>query len=114
MEEEKLVEVYKKKKQTGNYVFPSILANIMKKVSTRTQLEAEMMSISCILLGILVLGFITLFSGLSGWVKFITIINMCAAFVLLSSRLVTSFQQYQNYLNSMGLIEEWNAPEMGK
>lgn len=95
-------------KQTkGNYIFPSILSEAMKKVSQRTQYEAELMSLACILVGILVMSFLAIFfTDLSFWMKFMTGFNALAAFILLSSRLVTSFQQYQNYLLMIGIIKE--------
>lgn len=97
------------KKTKGNYVFPNILANLMRRVSFRTQIEAEMMSIACILLGLFVMAVYTIFFTLvSGYIKFLIGFNAVAGFVLLSSRLITSFQQYQTYLASMGFLEEWN------
>jgi hypothetical protein len=95
------------KKEKGNYVFPNLLAKMMKGVSERTQYEAEMMAIVFILGGIIVFGvFIIFFTESSLFLKILTAVNLIAAFVFLSSRLVTSFQQYQNYLAVMGIINE--------
>lgn len=95
------------KETKGNYIFPSIMAKAMKSVSQRTQYEAELMSLSFILVGIMVMSFLAVFyTELSFWLKFMTVFNAFAAFILLSSRLITSFQQYQNYLLMVGLIKE--------
>ena len=97
----------KKKKEKGNYVFPNIMAKIMKGISQRTQYEAEMMSIVFILLGLIVLGaYSVFFTQLSLFVKIMTAVNIAAGFVFLSSRLVTSFQQYQSYLAVVGIIDD--------
>lgn len=103
----------RKGKETGNYCFPNIMGTMMKGISQRTQIEAEMLSVTFILIGLIVMGlFVVFFSEFSLFLKIMTGVNSVAGFVFLSSRLVTSFQQYQNYLSAMGLIEEWNSPEM--
>jgi hydrogenase-4 membrane subunit HyfE len=100
------------KKGKGNYVFPNILATIMKGVSQRVQYEAEMLAIVFILLGIVFMGiYTTFFTQLPPVVKIFTGVNVAAGFVFLSSRLVTSFQQYQSYLQAIGIIEDYNALE---
>ncbi len=97
----------KKRKEKGNYVFPSIMAKMMKGISQRTQYEATMMAIIFILFGIITMTIVTVFfTELSLFIKIMAIINAGAAFVFLSSMLVTQFQQYQNYLAVMGVIED--------
>jgi len=91
----------------GNYIFPNILAKMMKGISQRTQYEASMMSVVCILIGLIIITIYTsFFSPLSIAIKVMSLINGIAAFIFLSSFLVTSFQQYQNYLMIMGIIND--------
>jgi len=99
---------FKKKKRVehGRYIFPNILARTMARVSQRTQYEASMMAIVCILIGVFAMTIITVTADLSGWVKFFAVFNAVAAFVLLSSYLVTQFQQYRSYLEMMGIIKD--------
>lgn len=97
------------KKTKGNYVFPNILGKMMKGISQRTQYEAEMLSLTFILGGLIFMGVYTVFfTGTSILVKVMIGINAVAGFVFLSSRLVTSFQQYNTYLAAMGILSEWN------
>ena len=91
----------------GNYIFPDILAAMMKGVSQRTQYEAELMSLTFILLGLIVMGIYTCFyTDLSLFLKILTAVNVLAGFIFLFSRLVTSFQQYQNYMIVAGIINQ--------
>lgn len=100
------------KKTKGNYVFPNIMAKMMKGISQRTQFEAELMSLTFILIGLLIMAIFTVFfTNTSVFVKVMVSVNAIAGFVFLSSRLVTSFQQYNQFLTAMGLIEEWNEPK---
>jgi len=100
------------KKTKGNYVFPNILGKMMKGVSQRTQYEAEMLSLAFILGGLIFMGVYTVFfTGASVLIKIVVGINAVAGFVFLSSRLVTSFQQYNTYLAAMGILDTWNEGE---
>jgi len=109
--EEKPKKVKKKKKKSkGNYCFPSPLAKIMEKVDIRTQYEASLLSMSFILVGLFISAFYMMFfvSGLQGWYKVVSIINLIAGFIFLSSFLVTTFQQYKSYLR----VKEFQEKEM--
>lgn len=102
----------RKRKETGRYVFPNIMVKMMKGVSQRTQYEAEMLSLTFILVGLITMGIFTIFfTGASVFFKVLIGVNAVAGFVFLSSRLVTSFQQYQQFLLAMGIIQEWNEEE---
>jgi len=78
----------------------------MKGISQRTQYEASLMSMIFILLGLIFMTiYIPFASGLSVVMKVAIVINGIAGFVFISSYLVTTFQQYQNYLIVMGVVE---------
>ena len=99
------------RKTKGNYIFPNILASAMRGISQRTQYEAEMMSTTCILLGLIVMTILTIFSGMTLWIKIVAVFNMMAGFVFLWSRLVTTIQQYYSYLQAVDLLNDWNEGE---
>ena len=99
------LNIKKEHKTKGNYCFPNFLGNFMRSISPRVQFEASLLSITLILLGIIILTFATIFgTDLSVFIKIMTAVNCGAAFIFLSSHLITTFQQYQGYLNVMGLL----------
>jgi len=100
---EKYPGMYRKTK--GKYIFPNAFASFMKGVSPRTQYESSMMSIVVILIGMVIMGISILFSELSLFIKIVTVINVLAAWVFLSSHLITAYQQYLNYLEIMDILE---------
>jgi len=86
-------------KPKHSYIFGDFLGKAMSKVDLRTQLEASMMSMSLMLIGlcatVVYLGFFVPFPL---WYKIFLIINLLAGLVFLWSNLVTQYQQYQNYM----------------
>lgn len=97
----------KPKKVTGNYCFPNIIANVMRKIGQRIQYESSLISMSFILLSIIFVAIYTLFFlETSTGVKIMAGVNGLAAFIFISSHLITTFQQYQSYLGVMGIIED--------
>ena len=94
-------------KSKGNYIFPNFLAQGMSKVSQRTQFESELMSLVMILLGIIATAvYILFYTNMSLFLKIMTGFNALAAFILLTSRMITSYQQYRNFMEISGLIKE--------
>ncbi|HUS49568.1 MAG TPA: hypothetical protein VMZ91_05350 [Candidatus Paceibacterota bacterium] len=94
------------KKEKGNYVIPSPMAKVMAKVSPRTQYEAAMMSIIFIICGLLIMAIYYPFTNASLFMRIFLPINSICGIILLSSYLVTTFQQYQSYLMAMGIMED--------
>ncbi len=96
----------KLKKTKGNYCFPNFLGKAMSNVGQRVQFESSLLSIALILVGIFVMATVTIFgTDFSLFIKIMTGVNCFAAFIFLSSNLVTTFQQYQAYLSIMGIME---------
>jgi hypothetical protein len=94
-------------KKKANYVFPNILASAMSKVDMRTQLEASMLSMVFILAGMMVtIFYMAVYIAFPLWYKIVIIINLLAGLVFISSFIVTTFQQYQSYLDAVGFQEE--------
>lgn len=94
----------KKEKIKNRYVFGDKLSKIMSKVSMRAQLEMSMMSQFLLLLGLTIMVVLNLIVGDSGWgIRIIVTFNLLCAWVLIGSYLVTTFQQYQSYMDALGI-----------
>ena len=105
MTEEIKEEVKKERKEDGTYVFPKKLAKAMLQISPRTQMEASMLSMVFILAGIIVFAVLYITGGGgTTWMKIMAGVNALAAFVMLGSYIVTTFQQYHSYLKAQGVI----------
>lgn len=100
--------VLKKRVETGNYCFPKPLANTMMQITPRTQMEASILSMVFILIGLIIMGvYMTFFfPGFPLFMRIMTGINTLAGFFFLSSYLVTEFQKYKTYLLAIGVINE--------
>lgn len=90
-------------KQQHKYIFPNPLAQAMSKVDLRTQYEASMMSMSLMSIGlILTTIYAWVYLDLKLWFKIVMLINSAAGLVFLWSFVITTFQQYKNY---MGILD---------
>lgn len=93
----------KKPKEKYRYVFPNVLAKGMAKVSMRTQMESSMLSQFLLLIGLTAMVIYILFSRqTTGFYKFMVVFNLLAGWLLISSYLVTTYQQYTSYSEAMG------------
>lgn len=94
-------------KVKNKYIFPDFLALAMSKVSMRTQLESSLMSEFLLMCGMILMGIYTIFYSQQGlFFKVGIALNLFFGFLFMSSYLVTTFQQYQNYLETMGIDTE--------
>ena len=94
-------------KVKNKYFFPNVMAVAMSKVDQRTQFEASMMSMFLILCGLVLSGFYILFYvSVPLWYKITIVINVLAGIVFLSSFLVTTFQQYQSYMQAKEIQDQ--------
>jgi len=93
----------KKEKEKFSYVFPNVLAKAMSKVDMRAQLEASMLSQFLLLIGLSAMVLYIIFTRqTSGFYKFMIIFNLLCGWVLISSFLITTYQQYTSYGEAMG------------
>ena len=93
----------KKPKEKHRYVFPNFLAKGMAKVSMRTQMEAGMMSQFLLIIGLSIMVLFMIFSRqTTGFYKFLIIFNLLCGWLLISSYLVTTYQQYVSYAEAIG------------
>ena len=92
-----------KEKEKHSYCFPDFMAKAMKKVDFRTQLEASMLSQFLLIIGLTLMVIMNLVAGSGNlWTKIIVTFNLICGWVLISSYLVTTYQQYTSYMNARG------------
>ena len=91
-------------KEKLKFIFPNIMAKIMKKVDMRSQMEASMMSMSLIMIGMILMVTYLILFGIMSWVyKGLILLNLGAAFIFITSFLVTTYQQYISYMEISGI-----------
>lgn len=82
-----------------NYIFGDLLGNFMSKVDLQTQYEASMMSMALMMIGLIITAiYVWIFIDFPLWYKIILEINFTAGLVFMWSFLVTTLQQYKNYM----------------
>lgn len=83
-----------------NYIFPDFIASVMKRVDLRTQYEASMLSMSFMALGLIVTAiYLWIYVSFALWYKIFLVINCLAGLLFMWSFLVTTYQQYINYMD---------------
>lgn len=93
----------KKPKEKYKYCFPNFLAKAMAKVDMRTQMESSMLSQFLLLIGLSIMVCFMVFSKqMTGFYKFMVIFNLLAGWLLITSYLITTYQQYTNYAEAIG------------
>jgi len=102
-------------KEKHKYIFPNILAKMMKNVSMQVQFESSLMACALILIGLLLMAiYLFAFGDQTIAYKVILGINLIGGFIFMSSSLVTTYQQYQSYMDitdfqkSMGMSSPQN------
>lgn len=104
-----------KPKEKHRYIFPSKVAKAMKKVDTRTQLEASLLSTALITTSMfLYVLFLAFFGQDQGWMRWMWVFNLSCGVVLLSSSMITTFQQWVGHLEMMGLDPDKEKAEIKK
>ncbi len=92
-----------KTKEKHRYILPNFLAKAMSKVDMRAQMQASIMSQFLLIIGLtMMVIFMIVSHQTSGLYKFIVIFNLLCGFVLISSYLITTYDQYRNYSEAMG------------
>ncbi len=94
----------KKPKEKYKFVFPNAMAKIMAKVDMRTQMESSMLSQGLLLIGLTIMAILMIWtsSTRSTFTTIMIVFNLCAAWLLMSSYLVTTYQQYNQYMEAAG------------
>ncbi len=100
----------KEDKDPYTYCIPSPMAKFMKKIDERTQMEASLLSMFLLLIGLVAFTTYTaLFSDWGIWAKSMTIFNGLCGFVFLFSYLVTTFQQYQALRETQEIVGQFGT-----
>ena len=93
-----------KEKEKLSFIFPNIMAKMMKKVDMRLQMESSLMSMAMIMLGMILMAVYMIFFGEVGIVyKCLILFNLFCAFIFISSFLATTYQQYISYMEMSGI-----------
>ena len=88
------------------YIFPNFIAKSMSKASPKVQYESSMMGTFLILVSITLTTVYYVGFQASTWLtKGFILFNAIAGFLMLSSMLVTTYQQYQQYLQAVELLK---------
>ena len=98
-----------------NYIFPDILSKAMSKLPLSVQYEASMMSMSLMVVGLITTTiYLTFYTTFVLWYKIFLIINCLAGIIFMLSFLITTFQQYQNYMEVKEFQEKMKEEEINK
>jgi hypothetical protein len=103
----------KKEKIKNKYIFPNWLADMMNKVPMRVQMESSLMSMTLLLIGMLLTSvYIAIWGGQSLVFKILLVVNMLCGFLFMGSSMVTTYQQYQSYMDTMGFDAEYEKEKI--
>ena len=96
-----------KKKEKYKYCFPNFFAKGMAKVDFRTQMEASMMSQFLLLIGLSIMViYMAIYNPGSVFYKILIIFNMLCGWLLITSYLITTYQQYTSYMSALNIDPE--------
>jgi hypothetical protein len=107
-----IIKFYKNKKgipqEKYSYAFPDKMANLMKKVDMRTQLESALLSMFFILVGMLALDiYVTFFMNFDWWFKGLMLFNSFWGFAFLLTSLVGQYQSYVTYMQTVEALNNF-------
>ena len=101
-----------KDKKSYNYCIPSPMAKFMSMIDDRTQMEASMLSMLFLLIGMMLMGVYTIaFTTFSWWFKGMTTFNVLCGFIFLFSYLITTFQQYQSLRETQEIVGNFGTKD---
>ena len=103
----------KSEKTKNRYIFPNWLAKTMNNVSFRTQNEASLLSQFLLIIGmILMVIYIVIYGGQSIGYKILLVVNMLCGIVFMGSYIVTTYQQYKSYMDTMGIDSDYEKQKV--
>lgn len=104
-----------KEKLKNRYIFPDPLARMMSKISMQVQYEAGMMSIALIMIGLVIsITYFIIYFDFPLWYKVVLAFNGLAGLGFMWSNLITTFQQYRNYLEVTEFQQQMRKEQMEK
>lgn len=105
----------KKQKEKYKYIFPNALAKVMAKIDFRAQMESALLSQSLLLIGMTIMVvYMALFGQGSIAYKILIIFNILCGWVLISSYIVTTYQQYLSYMQAAEIDPQAHKAEIKK
>lgn len=105
--EDKLEKIADEGKVKNKYIFPNVMAKVMAKIDMRTQFEASMMSMTLIFLGMVAsIIYLPIYTDFGVVYKVFLVVNLLAGMGFISSFLVTTYQQYQSYMEHVDFQKE--------
>jgi Ca2+/Na+ antiporter len=97
----------RKGKTDDDFIFSPKIANTMKAVSIETQYEASILSIFCLMVGMLLFVIYVIFIAPYNWImKVFIAFNSICGIVLIGSMLVTNYQQLMAHKESIKMLGE--------
>lgn len=95
------------------YIFPDILASAMSRIDMRTQLEASMLSMSLMGVGLVVtVIYMIFYFNFAVWYKIYLVFNGIAGLVFMFSFLVTTYQQYLSYMDVIDFQKQQSQSDL--
>ena len=95
-----------KKPDSKNYVFGDLFGNAMAKTTQKFQMEASMMAVVMLIIGIFLTGiYVCFFTNFGLYFKIMTGTNTFFGMLLMYSNLVGLFQAYRSYMEVMEVQE---------
>jgi hypothetical protein len=97
----------KSQKIDNRYIFPNFLADAMSKVDFRTQNESALLSQTLLIIGMILMAlYMVMYSGQTLYFKVLLVINLVCGIIFISSYLVTTYQQYKSYMDTVGISSD--------
>ena len=95
----------RKKDKSDSFIFPDKVANTMKVIDIATQYEASILSIFCLMIGILLFVIYVIFLAPYNWITkaFVAFNSICGLF-LMGSMLITNYQQLVAHKESTRML----------
>ena len=102
-------------KEKLSFVFPNIMAKMMKKIDMRAQLESSMISMSFIMIGMIIMViYLIIYAQMGLFYKCLIVFNLLCAFIFISSFLVTTYHQYISFMEISGIDPDKHKEEIKK
>jgi hypothetical protein len=107
-----IIKFYKNKKgipqEKYSYAFPDKMAKIMKKIDVRTQLEAALLAMFFILIGMVLLDiYMVFFMNFDWWFKGLILFNSFWGFAFLLTTMISQYQSYVTYMQTVEALEKF-------
>ena len=113
-----IINVYVKLKNKGNkkglhgddFIFTPEVAKSLKKIDPSIQYESSIIGSFFLIVGMLIFCIYTIFfTPYALIMKIFIVFNSFFAMILMGSMLITSYQQFVSYKESIGMVEQYKA-----